>query len=68
VLKDGKPVGHVTSGGYGHWVGKSMAAGYVPAELARDGETFHIDILGIECRAVVTAKALHDPQGGRLRA
>jgi len=40
----------------------------LPAELARDGEEFAIDILGEECRAVVTAKALHDPQGGRLRA
>ncbi len=68
VLKDGRPVGHVTSGGYGHWVGKSLAAGYVPAELAHDGTEFHIDILGIECKAVITGKALHDPQGGRLRA
>jgi dimethylglycine dehydrogenase len=67
VLSDGKPVGHVTSGGYGHWVGKSLAAGYVPTELARDGEVFHIDILGVECKAVITAMALHDPQGGRLR-
>jgi len=68
ILKNGEPVGHVTSGGWGHWVGKSIAAGYVPAELARDGEEFAIDVLGEECRAVVTAKALHDPQGGRLRA
>ena len=68
VLKDGRPVGHVTSGGYGHWVGKSLACGYVPIELARDGEIFTIDILGQECRAIVTSKALHDPQGGRLRA
>ena len=68
ILKNGEPVGHVTSGGWGHWVGKSIAAGYVPAELARDGEEFAIDVLSEECRAVVTAKALHDPQGGRLRA
>lgn len=68
ILKDREPVGHVTSGGFGHWVGKSLAAGYVPAELARDGEELAIDILGQECRAVITSKALHDPQGGRLRA
>jgi dimethylglycine dehydrogenase len=68
VLKDGKPVGHVTSGGWGHAVGKSLACGYVPSELSRDGEEFKIDILGIECRAVVTGKALYDPQGGKLRA
>jgi dimethylglycine dehydrogenase len=68
VLKNGEPVGHVTSGGYGHWVGKSLAVGYVPAELARDGEVLAIDILGEECRAVVTARALHDPDGERLRS
>jgi dimethylglycine dehydrogenase len=68
VLKDGEPVGHVTSGGYGHWVERSLACGYVPAPLARDGEVLHIDIRGKECRAVVTAAALHDPDGARLRA
>jgi dimethylglycine dehydrogenase len=68
VLKDGVPVGHVTSGGFGHWVGKSLAAGYVPADLAKDGEVLAIDILGQECRAIVTANALHDPEGGRLRS
>jgi dimethylglycine dehydrogenase len=68
ILKDGEPVGHVTSGGFGHCVGKSLAVGYVPTELARDGEAFAIDILGEECRAVLTANPLHDPQGGRLRS
>lgn len=68
ILHEGKPVGHVTSGGFGHWVGKSIACGYVPAELARDGAAFAIDILGQERRAVVTARALHDPDGLRLRA
>jgi dimethylglycine dehydrogenase len=68
VLRDDRPVGHVTSGGYGHWVDRSLAVGYLPAELARDGEAFHIDILGEPCRAVVAARPLHDPEGLRLRA
>ena len=68
VLKDGEPVGHVTSGGYGHWVGTSLAVGYVPAALAVDGGVFAIDILGQECRAVITARPLHDPEGARLRS
>ncbi len=68
VLKDGKPVGNVTSGGFGHWVGESLAVGYVQPEFAGDGEVLAIDVLGVECRAVVTAKALHDPEGLRLRA
>jgi len=68
VLHAGKPVGHVTSGGFGHWVGRSLACGYVPRELANEGQEFHIDILGQECRAVITPKPLHDPEGLRLRA
>jgi dimethylglycine dehydrogenase len=68
ILKDGKSVGNVTSGGWGHWVGKSIAAGYVRADLARDGEVFAIDVLGVECRAIVTAAPLYDPQGGKLRS
>ncbi|KPL55027.1 glycine cleavage system protein T [Prosthecomicrobium hirschii] len=68
VLKDGRPVGHVTSGGWGHAVGCSLAMGYVPTALARDGETFAIDILGVECPAVITARPLYDPEGARLRS
>jgi dimethylglycine dehydrogenase len=68
ICKDGAPVGHVTSGGYGHCVGKSLAVGYVPTALARHGETFTIDILGVECPARITAKPLHDPEGKRLRS
>jgi dimethylglycine dehydrogenase len=68
VLKDNEPVGYCTSGSFGHHVGRSLAAGYVPAELARDGETFHIDILGEHCPAVITARPLHDPDGLRLRS
>lgn len=67
VTKNGEPVGYCTSGSWGHVVGTSLAAGYVPTDLARDGETFEIDILGVPCKAVITARALHDPDGTRLR-
>ena len=68
VLRDGKPVGYITSGGFGHYVGKSLAAGYVPTALARDGATFEIEILGRTCAATIHLQPLHDPQGARLRA
>jgi dimethylglycine dehydrogenase len=67
VLRDNQPVGYCTSGSWGHHVGKSLAAGYVPTGMAHDGARFHIDILGQHCEAVVTARALHDPDGLRLR-
>ncbi len=68
VMLDGKPVGYVTSGAYGHFTGRSLAAGYVQAALAQDGAEFRIDILGRDCRAVVRTAPLHDPAGTRLRA
>jgi dimethylglycine dehydrogenase len=67
IMKDGAAVGHVTSGSYGHCVGKSLAAGYVPSALAREGARFEIDILGEMRSATVRLEPLYDPQGLRLR-
>jgi dimethylglycine dehydrogenase len=67
IMKDGAAVGYVTSGAYGHCVGKSLAAGYVPVTLAREGARFEIDILGEMRVATVRLEALYDPQGLRLR-
>ncbi|MFZ1815899.1 MAG: FAD-dependent oxidoreductase [Rhizobiaceae bacterium] len=67
ILKDGQCVGYVSSGGYAHHVGKSIAFGYVPPELAADGTVLDIEINGAMHRASVTAQPLHDPNGGRMR-
>ena len=45
IMQDGAAVGYVTSGAFGHCIGKSLAAGYVPTGLARDGARLEIDIL-----------------------
>jgi dimethylglycine dehydrogenase len=68
IMKEGNAVGYVTSGAYGHCVDKSLAAGYVPTALAREGERFEIDVLGETCAATVRLEPLHDPRGLRLRA
>jgi dimethylglycine dehydrogenase len=68
ILKDGAAVGYVTSGAYGHTIGKSLAAGYVPTALARDGARFEIDILGEMRAATVRLEPLYDPRGLRLRS
>ena len=56
-------MGYVTSGAYGHCVDRSLAAGYVPAALARDGERFEIDILGELRTATVRLAAALRPAG-----
>jgi dimethylglycine dehydrogenase len=68
IMKDGAAVGYVTSGAFGHCIGKSLAAGYVPAALARDGTRFEIDILGEMRGATLRLEPLYDPQGRRLRS
>jgi dimethylglycine dehydrogenase len=67
IMKDGKAVGYVTSGAYGHCIDKSLAAGYVPTALANEGETLEIDILGEVRAATVRLEPLYDPRGLRLR-
>jgi dimethylglycine dehydrogenase len=68
IMKDGKAVGYVTSGAYGHCIDRSLAAGYVPSALAREGERFEIDIFGDLCGATVRLEPIYDPQGVRLRS
>ena len=67
VWHDGKVVGWITSGGYGHCVGKSIALGYVPAALAAPRRGFEIEILGERRPAALALQPLHDPAGERMR-
>jgi len=67
IWREGRVVGFVTSGGYAHYVGESVALGLVPRELAREGERFEIEILGELRPATLISEPLLDPQGARLR-
>ncbi len=70
-ISDGewRVVGWVTSGGYAHYVGKSMAQGYVPAALAEDESShlFEIEILGHRRPARINIEPLFDPSGEKMR-
>ncbi|MST31616.1 dimethylglycine dehydrogenase, partial [Acidimicrobiaceae bacterium USS-CC1] len=68
VTHAGKVVGHVTSGGYGHRVGRSLALAYLPAGLAEPGTALGVEIIG-SCRpAAVVAQPVYDPANHRMRA
>ena len=66
---DWRVVGWVTSGGYAHYVGKSMAQGYVPAALADDESEnlFEIEILGKRRPARINVEPPFDPAGEKMR-
>ena len=68
VLDNGKTIGVVSSGGYGHAVGKSLAFAYVEPSYTAPGTEFDIVILDQARRARVLAEPVYDPKNERLRA
>jgi dimethylglycine dehydrogenase len=70
ISHKGKVVGWVTSGGFAHFVNKSMAQGYVPKELADDlaSSAFEIEIIGEQRKATIIVDPLFDPKGERMRS
>ena len=67
VWKAGRRVGFVTSGGYGHHVGKSLAMALVDVEHAQVGEALHTHVVGVERGARIIASSPHDPGGAVMR-
>jgi dimethylglycine dehydrogenase len=67
IWLDGAVVGFCTSGGYSHWMGKSVAQGFLPADRVKDGLVCEIEILGERRKATVHLAPLWD-DGGRMRA
>jgi glycine cleavage system aminomethyltransferase T/glycine/D-amino acid oxidase-like deaminating enzyme len=67
LLADGRPVGRLTSGGYGHTLGRAcgLATVAVDVELSDD---FEVDCGGTREPAEVSARPFYDPAGDRLRS
>ncbi len=68
VMYDGKCVSYITSGGYGHSVGKSLAMTYLPVGLIKESAELEVEILGVFHKANVVLKPLYDPSGSRMRS
>ena len=68
VLADGRVVGFVTSGGYGHTVGQSIALAYLEPACATPGTELEVTILGDDRPARVVPASLYDPTGARMRS
>ena len=72
ILKDGKIVGHLTSGNYGHTLGGSVGLGYVEIEEAITKEyiesgRFEIDVGGERIKSRASLSAMYDPKANRMR-
>lgn len=68
IYLDGVVRGWVTSGGYAHASGVSVAMGYVPKEIADRGDGWSIELLGEILPARLQPHPLFDSNGQRMRA
>ncbi|AYD01974.1 FAD-dependent oxidoreductase [Neorhizobium sp. NCHU2750] len=68
ISLDGEVKGWVTSGGYAHASGVSVAMGYVPKEIADRADGWMIEILGEMRPARLQPQPLFDSNGSRMRS
>ncbi|SFA78360.1 4-methylaminobutanoate oxidase (formaldehyde-forming) [Rhizobium sp. NFR07] len=71
VVRDGKIVGTITSGNYGHFLGGAIGLGYVPSkgESASDllASSYEIEIAGRRVKAEASLAPMYDPKAERVR-
>ena len=67
IWLDGAVVGFVTSGGYAHHSGVSVALGFLPVDMIEDGRQVEIEILGAMRKARLITEVLFDPKAERMR-
>lgn len=71
IMRDGRIVGTVTSGAYGHTLGGTLGMGYVPSggqnfdDLL--GSDYEIEIAGKRFPARASLRPMYDPQSIRVR-
>ena len=65
--KNGTPAGRITSGAYGHSVGKSLGLAMIKADLLDREPSFDVAVLGQPHNAHVLPAPPFDPDGRRLR-
>ncbi|MCF1708488.1 FAD-dependent oxidoreductase [Tabrizicola sp. J26] len=71
VVRDGKIVGPVTSGNYGHFLGGAIGMGYVPCKGESEEEvlasSYEIEVAGVRHKAVASLAPMYDPKSERVR-
>jgi 4-methylaminobutanoate oxidase (formaldehyde-forming) len=72
ILRNGKTVGYLSSGAYGHALGGAVGLGYVDCEPNQSGEDvlkdhFEIEVEGVIEQASVSLIPMFDPQNKKIR-
>ena len=68
IWKNGIRVGFVTSGGFGHYIDKSIALCLINPEFAQVGTELMVHVVGVERSAIVIPDSPYDPNGLKLRS
>jgi len=72
ILRDGEPVGYLTSGGYGYTLGKNIGYGYVRRAEGIDeaflkGGRYELVVATERTPATIHLEPLYDPAGARVK-
>ena len=71
IVRDGKIVGTITSGNYGHHLGGAIGLGYVPCRGQTEADmlasSYEIEIAGERFAAQAALKPMYDPKAERVR-
>jgi 4-methylaminobutanoate oxidase (formaldehyde-forming) len=73
VLRDGRIVGHVTSGNYGHTLGGAIGLGYVPCRTPGEpaaemlASSYAIEVAGQVFEAEASLRPMYDPASERVK-
>jgi len=69
VISDGRIVGTVMSGAYGHTLGAAAGLAMLETSVISDEEsTVQVDLAGAMVKATISRQAFYDPSGSRMRA
>ncbi|MCK5317700.1 MAG: hypothetical protein KAJ55_07285, partial [Anaerolineales bacterium] len=73
IFRDGKRVGYLASGGYGHTLGGALGLGSiknetgVTADFVRSG-SYEIEVAGARYPAKASLRPMYDPKGLKVRS
>jgi len=74
IWRDGKIVGRISSGMYGHHLGQSLGMGYVecaqqgdPADAILEGH-YEVEVAGVRISATPSLAPLYDPTSARVKS
>ena len=68
VLKDDKSIGYITSGGFAHFVNKSVAFSYVDQNEIKSEKGIQVEINGDLFNCSIIKEPLYDSSGQKMRS